>query len=292
MAHTPPSRGRLAGPLCQGGARELTPGGLMAELLRNGDEVHGVLIMLFAMRCAFSCVVLHAESLQASTVESAEPSRHLRICACSNSCKLRVSCLHAADTKFLCVFVQGHAAVRPARLACRTRPSTAPPVYRGLRARSHRPCLPWTRESATHTSRTFSRRHMPHTLDPDVPARPFHRCAAVAAWTTCPHQDSHQRARWHPLRTQRRGAHTASRATPFKGVCPLFSICRTSTTSEPSLCTLHAPFKCGHNTLLHLSVALCRGNCWVLRKGLHELTRATGRQFQRGLLHPTADLVA
>ena len=47
-----------------------------------------------------------------------------------------------------------------------------------------------------------------------------------------------------------------------------------------------------HNTLLHLSVALCRGNCWVLRKGLHELTRATGRQFQRGLLHPTADLVA
>ena len=47
-----------------------------------------------------------------------------------------------------------------------------------------------------------------------------------------------------------------------------------------------------HNTLLHLSVALCRGNCWVLRKGLHELTKATGRQFQRGLLHPTADLVA
>ena len=42
----------------------------------------------------------------------------------------------------------------------------------------------------------------------------------------------------------------------------------------------------------HLSVALCRGNCWVLRKGLHELTKATGRQFQRGLLHPTADLVA
>ena len=30
----------------------------------------------------------------------------------------------------------------------------------------------------------------------------------------------------------------------------------------------------------------------VLRKGLHELTKATGRQFQRGLLHPTADLVA
>ena len=47
-----------------------------------------------------------------------------------------------------------------------------------------------------------------------------------------------------------------------------------------------------HNTLLHLSVAWCRGNCWVLRKGLHELTKATGRQFQRGLLHPTADLVA
>ena len=34
------------------------------------------------------------------------------------------------------------------------------------------------------------------------------------------------------------------------------------------------------------------GNCWVLRKGLHELTKATGRQFQRGLLHPTADLIA
>ena len=46
-----------------------------------------------------------------------------------------------------------------------------------------------------------------------------------------------------------------------------------------------------HNTLLHMSVALCRGNCWVLRTGLHELTKATGRQFQRGLLHPTADLV-
>ena len=45
-----------------------------------------------------------------------------------------------------------------------------------------------------------------------------------------------------------------------------------------------------HNTLLHFSVALCRGNCWVLRKGLHELTKATGRQFQRDLLHPTADL--
>ena len=47
-----------------------------------------------------------------------------------------------------------------------------------------------------------------------------------------------------------------------------------------------------HNTLLHLSVALCRGNCWVLRKGLHELTKATGRQIQRCLLHSTADLVA
>ena len=47
-----------------------------------------------------------------------------------------------------------------------------------------------------------------------------------------------------------------------------------------------------HNTLLHLSVALCRGNCWVLRKGLHELAKATGRQFQRGLLPPIADLVA
>jgi hypothetical protein len=46
-----------------------------------------------------------------------------------------------------------------------------------------------------------------------------------------------------------------------------------------------------HNTLLHLSVALCHGNCWVLRKGLHELTKATW-QFQRDLLHPTADLVA
>ena len=45
-------------------------------------------------------------------------------------------------------------------------------------------------------------------------------------------------------------------------------------------------------TLLHLSVALCRGNCWVLRKGLHELAKARGRQFQRGLFHPTADLVA
>ena len=47
-----------------------------------------------------------------------------------------------------------------------------------------------------------------------------------------------------------------------------------------------------HNTLPHLSVALCRGNCWVLRKSLRELTKATWRQFRQGLLHPTADLVA
>ena len=35
------------------------------------------------------------------------------------------------------------------------------------------------------------------------------------------------------------------------------------------------------NTLLHLSVALCHGNCSVLRKGLHELAKATGRQTAR-----------
>jgi len=47
-----------------------------------------------------------------------------------------------------------------------------------------------------------------------------------------------------------------------------------------------------HNTLLHLSVALCRGNCWVLKAGLHELAKAAGRRFVRGLYHPTADLAA
>jgi hypothetical protein len=45
-----------------------------------------------------------------------------------------------------------------------------------------------------------------------------------------------------------------------------------------------------HNTLLHMSVVLCGDNCWVLRKGLHELAKATGRQFQRGLLHSMSDL--
>ena len=45
-----------------------------------------------------------------------------------------------------------------------------------------------------------------------------------------------------------------------------------------------------HNAVCALSCALCRGNKWVLHEGLQQCARASGRNFERGLQYPTAEL--
>ena len=44
------------------------------------------------------------------------------------------------------------------------------------------------------------------------------------------------------------------------------------------------------NTMLALSIALRRGNGFVIRKRMQEWSKAAGRQFVYGLLEPTAEL--